>query len=380
MKRLILLVFCLFSVVSWGQAIKGKVIDAQTKETIPGANIAVPGVKGVGTSTNFDGEFTLTLPAGKTQIQVSFVGYKTKVVNVQPGATVTVSLNQDAEMLDDVVVVGYGVQKKESISSSVATVDVKKAVDSRPVPDLGRALQGSTPGLSIRVANGELGADPTFRIRGSYTSINGSSDPLILVDNVPISTLTLLNPDDVESISVLKDASSAAIYGSQAANGVILIKTKNGSDMQEGTFRVSYNGTVAFRMATKIPDLAGIEAYRYKYSDSDMYRTASQPDMNNVHSSAGYGFYMLTSFLDRAEYWEDTYGGMSTFEPMVYGRDWERTTAPNSSTYPQLWLRTYECVRVSVQWIGLRGTTTRYLSPETRVRQRSTSVWVTCSR
>ena len=80
MKRLILLVFCLFSVVSWGQAIKGKVIDAQTKETIPGANIAVPGVKGVGTSTNFDGEFTLTLPAGKTQIQVSFVGYKTKVV------------------------------------------------------------------------------------------------------------------------------------------------------------------------------------------------------------------------------------------------------------------------------------------------------------
>ncbi len=342
MKRLILLVFCLFSVVSWGQAIKGKVIDAQTKETIPGANIAVPGVKGVGTSTNFDGEFTLTLPAGKTQIQVSFVGYKTKVVNVQPGATVTVSLSQDAEMLDDVVVVGYGVQTKESISSSVATVDVKKAVDSRPVPDLGRALQGSTPGLSIRVANGELGADPTFRIRGSYTSINGSSDPLILVDNVPISTLTLLNPDDVESISVLKDASSAAIYGSQAANGVILIKTKNGSDMQEGTFRVSYNGTVAFRMATKIPNLAGIEAYQYNYNDADMYRNASQPDMNNVHQSAGYGFYMLTSFLDRAYYWQDTYGGMSTLEPMVYGRDWERTTAPNSSTYRNYGYRTYD--------------------------------------
>lgn len=328
--------------VSWGQAIKGKVIDAQTKETIPGANIAVPGVKGVGTSTNFDGEFTFTLPAGKTQIQVSFVGYKTKVVNVQPGATVTVSLSQDAEMLDDVVVVGYGVQKKESISSSVATVDVKKAVDSRPVPDLGRALQGSTPGLSVRVANGELGADPTYRIRGSYTSLNGSSDPLILVDNVPISTLTLLNPDDVESISVLKDASSAAIYGAKAANGVILIKTKDGKDMQQGTFRVNYSGSIAFRMATKMPKLAGIEAYQYKYNDSDMWRTASQPDMNNVFSNAGYGFYMNTSLLDRAKYWQDTYGGMSTLEPMVYGRDWEKLRVNGASTAYNYGYRTYD--------------------------------------
>ena len=151
---------------------------------------------------------------------------------------------------------------------------------------------------------------------------------------MPISTLTLLNPDDVESISVLKDASSAAIYGSQAANGVILIKTKNGSDMQEGTFRVSYNGTVAFRMATKIPNLAGIEAYQYKYNDADMYRNASQPDMNNVHQSAGYGFFMLTSFLDRAYYWQDTYGGMSTLE-LFY--------------LPQLRLSYLRCVRVSVQ-------------------------------
>lgn len=343
MKRLILLIFCLFSIVSWGQAIKGKVIDAQTKETIPGANIAVPGVKGVGTSTNFDGDFTLTLPAGKTQIQVSFVGYKTKVVNVQPGATVTVQLNQDAEMLQDVVVIGYGTQKKENLSAAVATVDVAKAVDSRPLPDIGRALQGTTPGLNVTIANGELGSDPKFRIRGQISSVTGSaSDPLILVDNVPIPTITLLNPDDVESISILKDAASASVYGTKAANGVILIKTKNGSEKPVGSVSVTYQGSVAFRKPTQMPKLGAIEAYQYFNDYTLSRRSMASGGADQTNSYVGFYWYMALDELERAKWWQNEYGGMSTFEPMVYGRDWETKTTRGTSTMMNLAYRTYD--------------------------------------
>ena len=343
MKRLILLIFCLFSIVSWGQAIKGKVIDAQTKETIPGANIAVPGVKGVGTSTNFDGDFTLTLPAGKTQIQVSFVGYKTKVVNVQPGATVTIQLNQDAEMLQDVVVIGYGTQKKENLSAAVATVDVAKAVDSRPLPDIGRALQGTTPGLNVTIANGELGSDPKFRIRGQISSVTGSaSDPLILVDNVPIPTITLLNPDDVESISILKDAASASVYGTKAANGVILIKTKNGSEKPVGSVSVTYQGSVAFRKPTQMPKLGAIEAYQYFNDYTLSRRSMASGGADQTNSYVGFYWYMALDELERAKWWQNEYGGMSTFEPMVYGRDWETKTTRGTSTMMNLAYRTYD--------------------------------------
>ena len=341
MKRLILLIFCLFSIVSWGQAIKGKVIDAQTKETIPGANIAVPGVKGVGTSTNFDGDFTLTLPAGKTQIQVTFVGYKAKVVNVQPGATVTVQLDQDAEMLKDVVVIGMGTQKKENLSAAVATVDVGKAVDSRPVPDIGRALQGTTPGLNVTIANGELGSDPKFRIRGQISSINSASDPLILVDNVPIPTITLLNPDDVESISILKDAASASIYGTKAANGVILIKTKNGSEKPVGSVSVTYQGSVAFRKPTQMPKLGAIEAYQYFYDYTLERRSMTTGGIDQANSLTGFYWYMTLDDIERAKWWQNEYGGMNTLEPMVYGRDWE-TRAPRDFSERNIAYRTYD--------------------------------------
>lgn len=320
MKRLILLIFCLFSIVSWGQSIKGKVIDAQTKETIPGANIAVPGVKGVGTSTDFDGNFTFTLPAGKTQIQVSFVGYKTQVVNVNPGATVTVSLAPDAAMLEDVVVIGYGTQKKESLSAAVTSVDVAKAVESRPVPDLARALQGTTPGLTITVQNGELGEDPKLRIRGQYTSINAESNPLILLDNVEIPSMSFVNPDDVESISVLKDAASSAIYGAKAANGVVLIKSKNGS-RAEGTVSVNYSGSFTFRQPTTLPEIATYNGYEYV-----MNYGLSRQSPSTVGNPVSGGVYWLmnSEVFDRAKYWHENWSGkLASDAPMVYGRDWE---------------------------------------------------------
>lgn len=338
MKRLILLIFCLSSIVSWGQSIKGKVIDAKTKETIPGANIAVPGVKGVGTSTDFDGNFSFTLPAGKTQITVSFVGYKTKTQNVTPGSTVTVSLEQDAAILDDVVIVGYGTQKKESLTAAVATVDVAKAIDSRPVPDVARALQGSTPGLTVRINNGELGSDPTINIRGFISSLQGSSSPLILVDNVEIPSLLFLNPDDVQSVSVLKDASAASIYGAKAANGVLLITTKQGS-RTDGKVSVSYSGSFSMRGTTEHPTMARFDGYEYSIDYSMSRRSKTSWDSGDPVSQGAY-WLMNSWVMDRAEYWDKNWKGKVGSE-LVYGRDWETKSVNGGMAY-NYGYRTYE--------------------------------------
>ncbi|MDD4819794.1 MAG: TonB-dependent receptor [Flavobacteriales bacterium] len=331
MKRLILLIFCLSSIVSWGQSIKGKVIDAKSKEAIPGANITVPGVKGVGTSTDFDGTFTFTLPAGKTQISVSTVGYKAKNVNVAPGANITVSLEEDAAVLDDVVIVGYGTQKKESLTGAVATVDVAKTLDSRPIPDVARALQGSTPGLTVRISNGELGSDPTIRIRGSLSSLQGSSAPLILVDNVEIPSLLFVNPDDVESISVLKDAASSSIYGAKAANGVVLIQTKQGSK-KDGKVTVNYSGSYTLKTPTKNVDLAGYDNYEFAMDYLESRQDVSK--YGEVPVSAG-AFWMMNSWLkDRAQYWDQNWKGkVENGSDMIYGRDWETIGVNGGSAY-----------------------------------------------
>ena len=124
---------------------------------------------------------------------------------------------------------GYGTQKKANLTGAVTTVDVNRTLSSRPISDAGRGLQGSVPGLSVVVASGEIGSDPIMKIRGQIGSVNGNALPLILVDNVEIPSIQMLNPDDIESISVLKDAASASIYGSKAAFGVILITTKKGA-------------------------------------------------------------------------------------------------------------------------------------------------------
>ena len=341
MKRLILLIFCLSSIVAWGQSIKGKVVDAKSNQPIPAANITVPGVKGVGTSADFDGLFTFTLPAGKTQITVSMVGYKDKTVNVAPGANVTVALEEDTAMLEDVVIVGYGTQKKESLSAAVATVDVAKAIDSRPIPDVARALQGATPGLTVTINNGELGSDPKLRIRGQISSLQGGSEPLILVDNVEIPSLTFLNPDDVASISILKDASSSSIYGAKAANGVVLITTKQGSK-KDGKVTVNYSGSYTMRQPTVLPELAGMDGYAFSMD----YSISRQTEVNYLQNPVSAGAYWIMNSWqqDRAQYWEDTYKGkVDPASNMIYGRDWE-TISVNGGSAANYGYRQYDGV------------------------------------
>ena len=206
------------------QIVNGLVIDVNGEPVI-GASVVEKGTTNGGI-TDINGKFTLNVKPGST-LQISFVGYQTQ--EVKATKTVKVVLKEDSELLSEVVVVGYGTQKKANLTGAVATVDVNKTLDSRPIADIGRGLQGSVPGVNITIPTGEIGSDPLIKIRGQIGSISGNNTPLILLDNVEIPSIQMVNPNDVQSISVLKDAATAAIYGSRSAAGVILIETHRGT-------------------------------------------------------------------------------------------------------------------------------------------------------
>ena len=197
------------------------VVTDTTGETVIGASVVVKGTTN-GTITGLDGDFSLSGVTKGSILVVSFVGYQNTEVKWN-GQPLTIVLKEDTKVLDEVVVVGYGTQKKANLSGAVAAVDGKVLQD-RPITNIGQGLQGVVPNLNITMNNGGApGATSSFNIRGN-TSLNGGS-PLVLVDNVQMDA-NLVNPDDIESISVLKDAASASIYGARAAYGVILITTK----------------------------------------------------------------------------------------------------------------------------------------------------------
>ena len=212
-----------------GQAvatITGTVLD-ENNEPVIGASVYQKGVKSNAVTTNFDGNFTIRVPRG-AKLVVSYVGYKAAEIAAAEG--MTVYLQPTTEMLNELVAIGYGSQKKANLTGAVATVDVARTMDSRPVQDVTKALQGAVPGVTITTSTGSIDADATIRVRGTGTLTNGqNSDPLIVVDGVPVDNLNFVNPEDIQEISVLKDASSSAIYGSRAAFGVILITTKSPS-------------------------------------------------------------------------------------------------------------------------------------------------------
>lgn len=227
------------------KTVTGVVTDA-SGEKIIGANVLVKGVKGVGTVTNIEGEFTLEVD-NNTTLLISYIGYVTESIIVENKATISVVLREDMQMLDELVVVGYGVQKKVNLSGSISTVS-KKTLKDRPVANVGLALQGAVANLNVSVASGQANSSPTFNIRGT-TSINGGS-PLIVIDGIVSSAeqLNSMNPSDIENVTVLKDASSAAIYGSRAAFGVILVTIKKGVSEK---LTVNYNGNVSARRIGK---------------------------------------------------------------------------------------------------------------------------------
>ena len=251
------------AIVQQNQTIRGQVIDKKTGEPIIGANVLVKGTT-VGAITDIDGNFVIDAPLGSL-IEVSFIGFKS--VEIAATANMKVSLMEDSETLEEVVVVGYGIQKKANLSGSVASVD-KEQLQNRPIQNVSSGLQGLMPGVTVTGTNGAPGMDSgSIRVRGTGT-LNTAS-PYILIDGVETSTMSSIDPNDIESISVLKDAASAAIYGSKAANGVILITTKRGST---GKPRISYSGYVSFQNATNMIDR--LDSYDY----ASMYNQALQSE------------------------------------------------------------------------------------------------------
>lgn len=200
--------------------VKGKVTDENT-EPIIGATVSVKGST-TGTITDINGQYSIKVPYGST-LCYSYVGYREESV-IAKATTVNVVMKENAVSLEDVVVVGYGVQKKVNVTGAVSMVKAE-AIENRPITNVTTGLQGLLPGVSIVSSSGQPGAVPSINIRGTGT-INSSTAPLILIDGVAGGDINLLNPSDIESVSVLKDAASSAIYGARAANGVILVTTK----------------------------------------------------------------------------------------------------------------------------------------------------------
>lgn len=226
MRKLFLILMTLMA-CTWGihaqtQTIHGTVLDAANNEPLIGATI-MPIGGGQGAAADIDGNFTITVPANVKKATVTYVGYNSKTVELHNG--MKVYLASSATSLDDLVVVAYGTANKESLTGSVAVVGAKE-IEDRPVISVTSALEGNAPGVQVNSSVGMPGASPSIRIRG-FNSINGDNNPLYVVDGVPYSgSISDLNPADIESMSVLKDAASCALYGNRGANGVVLITTK----------------------------------------------------------------------------------------------------------------------------------------------------------
>ncbi len=235
------------------QKVTGKVLDATTNEPLIGVNVAVEGTI-VGAITDVEGNYSLVPPASSGTLIFTYIGYVTQRVQFQGQATVDVKMTSETLALEEVVVVGYGTQKKKDITSAIAIVDVKQMAKS-PVANLTTALQGVTAGVEVQGNQGTPGMMPTVRIRG-VGSVN-STDPLYVVDGVP-ADISAVNPSDVESMQVLKDAASCAIYGSRGANGVVIITTKSG---KSGAPKVSYKGYYGFEKAWKTLDVLNMKQW-----------------------------------------------------------------------------------------------------------------------
>ena len=279
----------------------GVVKDA-TGETIIGASVVVKGSTN-GTITGIDGDFSLSnVPKGST-IVISFVGYQTQEIK-WTGVPLNVILSDDTKVLDEVVVVGYGTQKKVNVTGAVSMVG-SDVIESRPVANVSQALQGAVPGLNLSTSSsgGDLNTSMNINIRGTGSIGDGSVDsPLILIDGIE-GDLNSLNPNDVESVSVLKDAASASIYGSRAAFGVILVTTKSG---KAGKVKVNYSGDIRFSTATQVPKMANSLQFATYFNTANI--NAGGSNIFSDETMANIKKYMNGEFTDpsQPEYWGTT--------------------------------------------------------------------------
>lgn len=270
--RVIALLLCFLSAASLSaqaqkKKLTGTVTDAQTGETLIGATV-VPNTGGTGTVTNIDGVYTLMVEPSTTSLTVSYIGYTTKTVAVKASADVVdIALDPAANEVEEVVVVGYGTTRRSDLTGSVSTVN-SKDFNKGQISSPEQLINGKVAGVQIMSNSGSATSGSTIRVRGG-ASLNASNDPLIVLDGVPLENggisgnssnfLSMINPSDIESMTVLKDASSTAIYGSRASNGVIIITTKKG---KEGKVKVALSSTNSVSTRTQLADMMSTEEFR----------------------------------------------------------------------------------------------------------------------
>ncbi|HKJ46869.1 MAG TPA: TonB-dependent receptor [Balneolales bacterium] len=292
--------------------VSGKVTDASNKGVLPGVNIIVKGTT-IGTSTDKDGRYKLSVSSLQDTLVYSYIGYTSKIIPINGRTIINVQLSEQAIMGEQLVVIGYGTEKKANVTGSIASVQ-SSDLKEMPVTRVDESLEGRTSGVTVTASSGAPGSAPTVRIRGT-TSINNST-PLYIIDGVPVDQggINYLNPDDIESIQVLKDAASAAIYGTRAASGVVLITTKKGS---AGQMQVRYNSYVGFQQPAKKLNLL----------DATQYATLR----NEASVAAGNGvIFPNPQALGKGTDWQDAIFNNSA---MILNQNLSLSGGSNKATY-----------------------------------------------
>lgn len=304
MKHLFLLLTLLsFSLTALAQQkVTGKVKDS-SGEPVIGASVVVKGNNTMGTITDFDGNFMLDVPA-KSVLVISYIGYVTQEVPTAGKNSLEIVLKEDTKTLDEVVVIGYGIQRKGDVTSSVASVKADNFVKGA-VKDVGQLIQGKVAGLAITNPNGDPTGSTQIRLRGTNTIGGANTAPLVLIDGIP-GELGTVAPEDVESVDVLKDGSAAAIYGTRGTNGVILITTKQakGVDINQ----VEYNGYVSTSLIAKKLDMLNADEFRTLYpdqdhgADTDWIDEISRTPVSHVHNLSLMGGNSKTNYIANLNY------------------------------------------------------------------------------
>lgn len=278
--------------VNQAQKVTGQVVD-ENGEPMIGVTVRAKGGKAA-TVTDLDGNFTLSLPAGVKSIEVSYLGYAKQTINIQGKRNISVSLQPDAKVMDEVVVVGYGTVKRRDLTGAISSVkseDIKQA----PVVNAMEGLQGKISGLDITRESGQAGSSPTILLRGNR-SLTADCSPLYIIDGVSGGDINNINPNDIESIEVLKDASSTAIYGSAGANGVIIVTTKQGT---QGKVQVDFNAYVGINAFPQYPSTYKGQAWIDFLTEGYVARYNEQPaDLDVLFNSVGLSEGAMQAYKD----------------------------------------------------------------------------------
>ncbi|MBP1663143.1 MAG: SusC/RagA family TonB-linked outer membrane protein [Bacteroidetes bacterium] len=327
----LLMFISVFSIVAQNLTVSGVISDKKTGETLIGAKVLQQGTNN-GTITNFDGNFSISVPLNSI-LEISYIGYKSQGVTVRSSAPLNIQLETNDKMLDEVVVVGYGTKKAGAITGSVIQVKSDEIIKT-PAQSAIQSIQGKAAGVNI-IATDEPGRAPTVMIRGINTVLGGGT-PLYVIDGIEASSLNGLSANDIETIDVLKDASSLAIYGNKAASGVILVTTKKG---KKGSIKVSYDGYAGFKTMMKTVDMA--DAYHFSYYqnfaagrtrfattqpyDTNWLKEITQTGMTTNHSVS------LSGGEENVNY----YFGISRYDEkgILKGTDYDRTNILSKNEY-----------------------------------------------